>query len=227
MKTEIYPIDLGIDTCYVLKGEGVVVLDAGQPRRVKAFLQGLARAGIDVSDVGLILLTHAHWDHMGSASDMREVTGAPLAVHEEEVGWVEDGNPPLPAGFTPWGRFIIRGLRVAAPFTEVPETMVDIRVSAAAWSLSEYGIAGRVLHTPGHSPGSVSVVLETGEAFVGDLAMNRFPLTIRPSLSILGDDFTIVVDSWRKLLQEGVTTIFPAHGKPFSVDRIHRALERQ
>lgn len=226
MKTEIYPIALGIDTCYVLKGDGVVVLDAGQPNKVNTFRGGLARAGIEASDVGLLLLTHAHWDHMGSAAELREVTGAPLAVHQDEVDWVQEGNPPLPSGFTPWAKFFLGGLRVFAPLIKVPATKVDIRLSAAGCSLSEYGVAGRVLHTPGHSPGSVSVVLETGEAFVGDLAMNRFPLTLRPSLSILGDDFNVVVASWRKLLQEGVRTVFPAHGKPFPVDLIRRALDR-
>ena len=52
-------------------------------------------------------------------------------------------------------------------------------------SLRDHGIPGTVLHTPGHSPGSLSVVLDTGEAFVGDLAMNGPPLTRKPDLFLL------------------------------------------
>jgi glyoxylase-like metal-dependent hydrolase (beta-lactamase superfamily II) len=226
MQTEIHPIPLGFDTCYVLRGDGVVVLDAGQPNRLSAFRRGLAKAGIMEGEVDLILLTHAHWDHMGSAADIRGSTGARLAVHEAEAEWVETGRPDLPSGFTLWGRTFMPVVQLLASFITVHPSSVDIRLDDEPRSLEEFGIAGTVVHTPGHSPGSVSVVLETGEAFVGDLAMNRFPLTLAPGLPILGDDMSAVVSSWHKLLGMGVKTIFPAHGASFPVNVIRRALER-
>jgi glyoxylase-like metal-dependent hydrolase (beta-lactamase superfamily II) len=81
------------------------------------------------------------------------------------------------------------------------------------------------MSTPGHSPGSVSVLLESGEAFVGDLAMNRFPLRLTPGFPIFADDPEQVVQSWRRLLQRDIRTIFPAHGKPFPADVMRAALE--
>jgi glyoxylase-like metal-dependent hydrolase (beta-lactamase superfamily II) len=91
-------------------------------------------------------------------------------------------------------------------------------------SLSDYGIPGRVLHTPGHSSGSVSVLLDTGEAFVGDLAMNRFPLRLSPGLPIFAEDQAAVMESWRSLLDQGATTVYPAHGKPFPAEVIRKAI---
>ena len=223
MKTEIHPIALGFDTCYVLKGDGVIVLDAGQPNKAQAFLEGLRRASIQPDDVGLILLTHAHWDHMGSAKDMKLLTGAPLAVHEQEATWVEEANPPLPTGVGPWGRILMSLNRLLMPFFELKATSVDHRLVEST-SLAGFGIAGDVIPTPGHSPGSVSVVLESGEAFVGDLAMNRFPLRLSPGLPIFADDLEEVLRSWRKLLAIGVTTVYPAHGEPFSAEVMREAI---
>jgi glyoxylase-like metal-dependent hydrolase (beta-lactamase superfamily II) len=224
MDTQIFPVPLGFDTCYVLRGDGVIVVDAGQPKKGRAFLNGLRRAGIQAQDVGLILLTHAHWDHMGSAKDLKEITGAPLAVHACEAAWVEGGNPPLPPGVTGWGKTFMFVHRLLMPLIHVPATVVERRLGDDVTSLVEFGIPGLVVPTPGHSPGSVSVVLESGEAFVGDLAMNRFPLRLSPGLPIFAEDPEEVVRSWRRLLQYDVSTIYPAHGAPFSVDVMRTAL---
>ncbi len=220
MPTEIHSISLGFDNCYVLKDEGVVVVDAGQPNRLRSFRRGLEGASIRPEEVSLILLTHAHWDHMGSAAAIKEYTGAPLAVHRSEAAWVVSGSPPLPPGITRWGRIFMGVHRLFNSFINVEATNVDIELTDKPWSLTEFGVSGSVIHTPGHSPGSVSIILETGEAFVGDLAMNRFPLTLKPSLSILGDDREEINASWDNVLRHGVSTIHPAHGKPFSVEAI-------
>ncbi|NIM02075.1 MAG: MBL fold metallo-hydrolase [Acidobacteria bacterium] len=222
--TEIRPIQLGFDTCYVLRDAGIVVVDAGQPNKGRAFLRGLSRAAITPEEVGLILLTHAHWDHMGSAAEIKKLTGATLAVHEKEVDWVEHGNPPLPPGVTTWGRIFMAAHRLVMPLIDVPPAEVDRALPDETSALQEFGIPGRVIPTPGHSPGSISVLLDTGEVFVGDLAMNRFPLTLTPGLPIFADDLHRVVESWRRLVELGAQTVFPAHGKPFSIDVIRQCL---
>ncbi len=223
--TEILPIPLGFDTCYVLRDAGTVAIDAGMPRRGRAFVRGLAAAGVDPSEVALILLTHAHWDHMGSAAELKEITGAPLAVHEAEAGWVESGDPPLPPGVTPWGRTFMAVHRLVMPLIRVPPARVDRRLGDAGGSLRDLGIPADIVHTPGHSPGSVSVVLDDGRALVGDLAMNRLPLTARPSLPIFADEPDRILDSWERVLSRDPTTIHPAHGGPFPADIARRWLD--
>jgi glyoxylase-like metal-dependent hydrolase (beta-lactamase superfamily II) len=223
--TEIIPIDLGFDTCYVLKASGVIVVDAGQPRKGRDFLAGLSRAGISPEEIQLILLTHAHWDHMGSAAELKQITAAPLAVHEQEVGWVERGDPPLPPGVTAWGRVLMAVHRLIMPLIRIPPAKVDRALADELFPLADFGIPGVAVPTPGHSPGSVSVLLDSGEAFVGDLAMNRPPLCRSPGLPIFADDPDEVVRSWHRLLDLGVKTVFPAHGRPFPVDVMKRILD--
>ena len=83
---------------------------------------------------------------------------------------------------------------------------------------------GRVIHTPGHTPGSVSVLLNTGDAFVGCMTHNKPPFRLKPNLPIFAEDLTKLKDSWKLLLNEGVKTIYPAHGTPFYSEDILKVL---
>jgi len=68
------------------------------------------------------------------------------------------------------------------------------------------------------------VLLDTGEAFVGDLAMNRLPLRLSPGLPIFADDAAAVISSWKTLIAHGASTVFPAHGMPFPASVIEEAI---
>jgi glyoxylase-like metal-dependent hydrolase (beta-lactamase superfamily II) len=66
----------------------------------------------------------------------------------------------------------------------------------------------------------VSVLLEGGEAFVGDLAMNGPPMTLKPRFGILAHQPELVPGSWQRLLDLGARTVYPAHGRPFAAARL-------
>lgn len=110
------------------------------------------------------------------------------------------------------------------PRLKIPAATVDVVVPDDGMSLEPYGVGGQVLHTPGHTPGSVSIVLDSGDAIVGDLAMNRVPLRLRPGLPIFAEDMSQVKRSIEKLLAAGAKVIYPAHGKPFQADVLKAAV---
>ncbi len=224
MQVDIIPISLGIVTSYVLRGRSVIAIDAGPQGKAERFARGLARSGILPEHVQLIVLTHGHWDHIGSARDVKALTGAKLAMHQADRASLEESLVRLPPGTTAWGRAFIAIERLFLPRITIPAATVDVILGDDPLSLADYGIPGRILHTPGHSPGSVSILLDTGEAFVGDLAMNGFPLRRTPGLPIIAEDPTAVVDSWHRLLKAGARVVYPAHGKPFPADVIRRTL---
>ena len=227
MSVSIHPITLGFDHCYVIQSEGVIMIDGGAPKQAKGFMEAIERLSVKPEDIQLIVITHGHWDHFGSAKDIKEITGAKIAMHRQEKDWLERSLrplPPGPPGVTAWGRILIRMVALYMPLVDIPTTDVDIVLGDEGLSLAEYGIPGRVLHTPGHSSGSVSVLLETGDAFVGDLAMNQFPLRFSPGLPIFAEDLQKVRESWKLLLDQGAETIYPAHGKPFSAEISRKAL---
>lgn len=224
METSIFPINMGLDTVYALRAEGVILIDAGDPHQVGRLKQGLERASIKPEEVRLIVLTHGHWDHVGSARDIQELTGARILMHRKDLHFLEDPHPSQPAGVTAWGKLTIALLKLYSHFIRIPAFTVDIPAGDEEFSLAEYGIPGKVVHTPGHSWGSVSVILDSGQAFVGDLAMNMFPLRLDPGLPIFADDLQLVKDSWRKLLSRGAKVIYPAHGKPFPAEVLRQEL---
>ncbi len=226
MKIDIYPISLGFDRTYLLRGQGVVMIDAGVPRKGQAFLEGLRKTPITPGSIRLLILTHGHWDHIGSAKDIRELTGARIAMHGREKDCLEKSLKPLPPPVTPAAAIFMAIMKRFMPFIKIPPAAVDIVLGDEDFPLDDFGIAGRVVYTPGHSPGSVSVLMDTGEAFVGDSAMNAFPLRLRPGLPVFAEDMQGVRDSWKRLLDCGAKVVYPAHGSPFPAEKMRRFLDQ-
>ncbi len=224
MGINIYPIHLGFDCCYLIQDKGIIVIDGGTPGKIKAFLKGIGKLSIRPEQIKLIVITHGHWDHISSVKDIKEKTGAKIAIHETEKEWLEKGLKSMPPGVNLWGRFLSKAMTMCLPLIKVPAAPVDIVIGNEGFSLAEYGISGRVIYTLGHSSGSVSVLLDTGDAFVGDMAMNEFPLTLRPGLPVFAEDFDKLQESWLMLLNQGVKTVYPSHGKPFPASIIRGLL---
>jgi len=224
MDINIFPIPMMFDTIYAIRSEGVILIDGGDPHKIGNLKRGLERASIKLEEIKLILLTHGHWDHIGSTKDIQALTGARVLLHQKDMHFLDEIHPSQPPGFTLWGKLIIEGLKLYTSYMHIPTFEVDIVAGDDEISLAEYGIPGKVVYTPGHSWGSVSVLLDGGQVFVGDLAMNMFPMRFRPGLPIFGDDIQIVKKSWQKLLVMGAKTVYPAHGKPFPVEILNKAV---
>jgi hydroxyacylglutathione hydrolase len=220
MSVRIYPIRLGMDDCYVIQDRGTIMVDGGFPGSARAFSKAIKEFSIEPMDIKLIIITHGHFDHFGSASMIREQTGAKLALHQADKEQLDKDKMTWPPGTTPWGR-ISRGLfKPMMSFLRFELPQVDILLGDEGLSLEAYGISGRIIHTPGHTPGSVTVLLDSGDAFVGCMAQNSLPFCLKPRLPIYAQDIEKIKQNWRMLIAEGAITIYPGHGKPFSVEVI-------
>jgi len=224
MPVEIHPLPLGMCNCYLVKQEGLVLVDAGGPNKGRKFLAKLKDLSIDPGNISLLLLTHAHWDHIGSANEIKELTGCQVAVNHREKDVVEKALKPLPPGTNLLSKILDIVMKAYAPFISFPGTPVDLALEDEDFSLEPYGIQGKVIHTPGHSSGSTSLLLDTGDAFVGDLVVNYFPMYTGAGLPIFAEDISAVKESWRRLLSGGAKQIYPAHGTPFKADVLEKSL---
>jgi hydroxyacylglutathione hydrolase len=222
MSATILRTRVGITNVYVLHERGTVVVDPGGPpnrhlaaralRRILGLLGSPPRAD-------LIVLTHAHFDHFTAAPSLRTMTGARVAVHRADAPWLKTGKAVWPDGVTAWGTIVHAALAPIVMRAAVPVFEPDLLIEDDGLELAPYGVSGRIVHTPGHSPGSVSVVLSSGDAIVGDLAMN-FPACLRPSFGIFAHDPGVVAASWQRLVSLGVHTVHPGHGRPFAASAL-------
>ncbi|MBN8654445.1 MAG: MBL fold metallo-hydrolase [Anaerolineae bacterium] len=223
MSFKFYRIPVGICNCFLLRGEQTILIDGGAWGGFASFQDQLKSLSVDPKEIGLILLTHGHWDHITCLAEIQKLTGAKIAVHGRDQFMVETGEPPFPDGVTPWGRVMAwSAKRMLRP--HLSPLKVDTVIPDAGMSLKEFGVPGEVVYTPGHSMGHVSILLDSGDAFIGDMAMNDWYLRLTPGLPVLADDIDQVVESWKKILPMGIKRIHPAHGMDFDVDVIQKEI---
>ena len=222
---QIFILNFGINRCYIIKGEQAVMVDAGPPGKLKSFKKQLDAFNINPNEIKLIVLTHGDFDHIGSVREIKEATGAQVAIHENDLKYLEEGLFNWSAGVTCWGKFTWFVLKPFVQNIKIAPLKPDIILTNADFPLEHFSIDGKILFTPGHTWGSVSVVLETGDAFVGCMAHHGFPFTMVPNLPVYATDLERLKESWYILLEQGAKMIYPGHGKPFSADKIVKKLK--
>ena len=223
MSFTFHRIAVGICNCFLLRGDCTILIDGGAMGGFAAFQRQLSELKVDPKEIELILLTHGHWDHITCLADIQKLTGAKIAVHKQDQFMVETGEPPFPDGVTPYGKMMAWSAKwILNP--HLTPLKVDTVIPDAGMSLKEFGIPGEVVYTPGHSQGHVSILLETGDAIIGDMAMNDWYLRLTPGLPVLADDINKVVESWKKILPMGIKKVHPAHGMAFDVSIMQKEI---
>jgi len=177
--TNYYAIDI--------KG-GKLLIDCGWPGTLPQFTAALKRKGIVPKEIKYILVTHFHPDHAGLVQDFKDL-GAKLILMETQVGFIA----PL--------KSLIKTKKVS--YKEIRENdNYNLKFKDSRKLLASLGIAGEIISTPGHSGDSITLILDEGSAFTGDL----------PPRFLVSDDDTITHESWEKISRHKINRIFPAHG---------------
>jgi hydroxyacylglutathione hydrolase len=183
----------GNSRVFFVTGERTAIVDAGNPGCEWKILKALKATGIPREQVSLLVATHAHVDHYGSLRELRAALNVPVMAGWPDAGYMEKGeNAPavnLPAGTSP---AIARG-------PGVPAVKADVIVTEDL-SLHSYGINARVLTTPGHTGGSLSVLADDGGCATGDFLASLY--TGEPEL---------IGRSLQKLADGGAEYFYPSH----------------
>ncbi len=221
----IVPIRLSISNAFLLKGERPVLIDTGCPNDHAALLRALAREGVAVRDLALILHTHGHRDHTGGTWALKQLTATPAAVHPADADMLRQGanRALIPTSLT---GYMLRPF-VDRPF---PKSEPDLLVGEDT-DLRPYGVPGRILLTPGHTAGSVTIVLDSGEALAGDLLIGGYLGGLfaphRPGYPYFVEDMTALRASIRRLLAQPVTRLYVGHGGPLETQAVRKRFGRE
>jgi glyoxylase-like metal-dependent hydrolase (beta-lactamase superfamily II) len=225
----VVPISLGVANVFAIRGrQGWILVDTGDVTQSERFLKSLELHGIAMRDIVLVVITHVHYDHVGNAALIRKKSiSTTIAVHEKEVSFLQAGRLLFPAGTGAFGRLLIGmsgfASRTFPDFFRYEPVNADIIIKEET-SLVPFGIDGSIVLTPGHTIGSLSVLLDDGTVFVGDLAVNFFPWG-GPVFPPFADDVPKLMESWRNLMDRGIRLIYPGHGKSFPVSRLQEVYE--
>lgn len=172
----------------VSAGTSRLLVDLGWPGTLGTMLANLRRMDVPLEEIRYALATHYHIDHAGLAQELKQV-GIRLLVMDNQV----DAIPQMKRWIKPEDGYV--------DITTHDNLVISLAESRGA--LKEIGIDGEVVHTPGHSDDSVSLLLDDGSVFTGDLT--------HPAL--MGEsDREVVSASWETLRQLGAARVYPGHG---------------
>jgi hydroxyacylglutathione hydrolase len=217
MSIKITPIMLhyffGVN-CYLIKNEeGYYLVDTAIKKVRKQLDSEIFASGCRQGDLKLVILTHGHIDHVGNALYLKNKYGGKIAMHRDDSEIVDTGKM-----FGDESGLIVKivgfftrllGLSSFERFT--PDVYLE-----DGQSLSPYGLDATIIHNPGHSRGSVSLLTREGDLFCGDLYTNNK----QPEKASIIQDHDQLEKSYERLKKFEVKMVYPGHGKPFSMDQI-------
>ncbi len=169
----------------LLVDEQIAVIDTGYPGNGETILAYLKDIGRSQKDLAWIITTHHHFDHTGTAAELHELTGAPVVAHEDETEAGPDGTPRLRKATERqhipfWYRWLVQGFRPR----EIERPVIpDVPVQHIVKHGDVLPLLGgvHIMHTPGHTPGSICLLIEKPAAlFLGDSAINNTSRISRP-----------------------------------------------
>lgn len=201
--------------------EKFILVDTGRENRWNSLRKTIDKIGLSKGIFAALILTHTHFDHAENAATLKEKYNIPIIVNKSEKEYLAVGDSPLPQGAVPITKLVIDLFaKKVQPWFKYKPVKNDISVDDH-YDLSFIGFEKvYILHTPGHSSGSQSIIVDDEIAIVGDTMYGVLPGSAFP---IYADDKELLLDSWKKLLDTNCRIFLSGHG----TEKRRRLVERQ
>ena len=200
---------------------GNLLVDTGRVSSYNQLQKNIRTLHIKPESIGLLIPTHTHYDHCQNAFAIKEQTNCNVVVSEKEVAYAKCGFTPLPNGTFALTRMISNlGKWMSERKFGYKPFSADLLI-AEELDLEPFNI--KVIPTPGHSPGSISVIVEDEIAIVGDTLFGVFRKSVFPPFA---DDVNEMIVSWGRLLETGCNIFLPGHGHEIERDLLQTEYEK-
>jgi len=217
----------GANSYLLTSGKELTLIDTGIPADAKTVQNEIEWAGYSLSQLKLIILTHGHGDHVGGTARLIENTPAEIAAHTEEISYLrKEASLPFRSSWKQALFWISDHVLLPRPPLNVNQPLQEGDQLKVLEGLE-------VIHTPGHTPGSISLFQpERRILFCGDALFLAHPLTgksgLRLPLKMVSVDSDLASQSAFKILNVEPNLLCPGHGEPIlrdATERIQQLLE--
>lgn len=191
---KIKTIDCKNVKCYLLEdSDGYLLFDAGWPHSYRYWKDSIKSLGISIKEINNIIVSHFHIDHAGLLGILI-ANGKEVTVFENQVKYIDDMEALIE--------------KKGYPYKKIDKKMLKIRSlkEAGIW-LKSIGIEGEILQTYGHGEQGIVILLDSGEALVGDLPVEY-------------NYDELVKKDWDNLYNMGGKIIYPAHADMCEIEQI-------
>jgi len=196
--------------CYlVTKDNFHVLIDTSIDYEEKMILDHLDK--LNIEKLHCILLTHSHFDHAGNIQVLQKRFKSNVFIHSSELEYLKEGYTYVPKGTLPITKLLtsIIGNKIMSfqryQSCDSNKIFTEENFSDALPDILKI----QILHTPGHTLGSVNFIIDNEIAMVGDTMVNRIGNIFPP----FADFHELLPEAWKKLLDTKCALFLPAHGK--------------
>ncbi len=218
IRIPILPMNM-VNAYAIFQERAVILFDAGLPGSEAKVRKALQDHGYDFEDVGLIVISHAHVDHAGNAARLSQLCQAPIQAHAGDLAYYQRQRRMSFCSTGWFGRLFLKSGLMYQDYTAfTPDILLSHQQSFA---LHEFGIAGTVHATAGHTAGSLVIELENQEVLAGDLLASGILLggivwQDRPKQPPFEDDSLATALALERLLERGACCFHLGHGGPLA-----------
>ena len=210
--SQVIPLRLKMSNAFLIKGDKLAIIDTGSPNEMPAIVSAIENIGAEIQDLSLIIHTHAHFVHCGCTVDLKNATGASTVIHHSDLESITKGINSTLIPINWFGKILMPFLKKQYKPIQ-PDIIIEDELD-----LHPYGIDAKAISTPGHTPGSISVLMDSGEAIIGDLFGGGKLLGLfqpgRPRYHHWYSDANSAKTSIERILERSPSQIFVGHGGP-------------
>lgn len=207
---------------FVRKGDFSMLVDTAPFYERRKLVKKLYK--LNVSHINYLLLTHTHYDHVQNAAYLQQKYQSNVLVHAAENDVLKNGLSPLPKGTIRATKLLMGSLKLFGIKIRHQPCEADLAIKENRFFLPEWDSDTYILHTPGHTTGSVSLIIDSEIAIVGDAMMGTYYNSITVPFA---DDPRLVTQSQRKLLKTNCSFFLPGHGATIERKLVEKVLAKR
>lgn len=218
-KTQVSRLGVIRCSCYIImKDNANILVDTG----IRAEREPIEKQleNLDVKSLSAIIITHAHADHAGNASYFQEKFHCPVYAHSVECSVLASGRSEKPIGTSSLTRTVGR---ITFPFMSRFTPCRSVRALSESFAIEDFAGTLDILETPGHTSGSISILVDSEIALVGDAMVHGRGENIYPPFA---NDASQISHSWEKLLNTPCRYYLPVHGEENSRQMVYEGLKK-